>query len=65
MKKPKMPTLAELEDWVLNDEGWYVQFRLSRQPMRDFVRDNRQALREHAMAVMTAEPREKTWRDTF
>ena len=65
MKKPKMPTLAELEVWVLNDEGWYARYRAARQSLRAFVGANRQALREHAMAVMTAEPREKTWRDTF
>jgi hypothetical protein len=65
MKKPKMPTLAELEVWVLNDEGWYGCYRAARQSLRTFVRDNKQALREQAMAIMTAKPREKTWRDHF
>lgn len=37
-------TLADLEQWVRNDEGLYNWWHSSRMPLRKFVRENREEL---------------------
>jgi hypothetical protein len=56
-------TLADIEQWVDNDESLYDWWRRSRQGKRAFVRENRAELTRAIVAVRDAPPREKTWRD--
>ena len=37
---------SEREDWIRNDEGLYSWWKGSRQPIRTFIRDNREAIDE-------------------
>ena len=56
-------SLADIEQWVDNDEGLYSWWRSSRQGKRAFVRENREELTRAIVAVRDAPPRKKTWRD--
>lgn len=54
---------SEREQWVNNDEGLYNWWKSSRQPIRTFVRENRDELTKIITAAVNKPPREKTWRD--
>ena len=39
-------TIADIEEWIDNDEGLYNWFRRSRQSKRSFIRENRAELED-------------------
>ena len=51
------------EQWVNNDEGLYSWWKSTRQPIRTFVRENRDELTEAINKVLNAPPRQKSWRN--
>ncbi len=55
MKNQKL-TLEDLEQWVDNDEGLYNWWKSSRQSKRQFVRDNRDELRQCITAYLNRGP---------
>lgn len=56
-RQPRALTLADLEQWVDNDEGLYSWWRSSRQSKRQFVRDNRAELTGAINAALNRPPR--------
>ena len=57
MAKSNCISLMDLEEWVENDEGLYTWWKSSRKTLRQFVRENRDALRVSVRAVLNAPPR--------
>ena len=56
-RRERKLTLADLEQWVDNDEGMYSWWRSSRQSKRQFVRDNRDELTAAVNAYLNQPPR--------
>jgi hypothetical protein len=56
-------TVADIEQWVNNDEGLYRWWKSSRMSLRAFVRDNRAELERVIQAALNRPPQQKTWRD--
>jgi hypothetical protein len=56
-------TIADIEQWVNNDEGLYRWWKGSRTSLRNFVRENRAELERLIQAALNKPPAQKTWRD--
>lgn len=56
-------TVADIGQWIDNDEGLYNWWRGSRQSKTAFIRDNRAELEASIRQVLNRPPAQKTWRD--
>ena len=56
-------TIADIGQWIDNDEGLYNWWRGSRQSKTAFIRDNRAELEASIKGVLNRPPAQKTWRD--
>lgn len=51
-------TIADIEQWIDNDEGLYNWWKGSRQKKREFIRENRQELEDCINRVVSGEKRQ-------
>lgn len=56
-KRDRGLTVADIGQWIDNDEGLYRWWKDSKQSKRDFIRDNRSELTRAIQAVTSGEKR--------
>ena len=62
MKDQKL-SLADIDQWVDNDEALYNWAKNSRLNRREFIKQNRQELTTIILNAINRPPKEKTWHD--